>query len=301
MPAITQYPGKTPETRKLMVRVVDVTPKLATDWLTLNSGNRNSKPTAIEKYTRDMRSGEWLLTGEPVIFDSEGLLRNGQNRLLACIRSDHTFTTLVVWGVEPEAFAEMDRNTPRTLVDVLKIAGVDRAERKVPVLQYIWRETNSGSLRAGGKRLPTVSEAQRLLEQNPDLVPCLDWQEALSAAFFKPAPLGPFLLWRLSQIDQNRALEFFTSIAYGENLLIDTPVHSLRKVLAEGAVNKARRSEYDQDYIKHLVMVAWEYWNEGARLTPMTLRRLARNRSNRMFSKTSKTAASGAIKKAIAS
>ena len=267
------YIGKDPASYALTVKVVEVTPELAAAWLGMNTGNRNSKPTAIEKYARDMSTGGWLLTGEPIIFDDGGILRNGQNRLRACLHANTSFITLVVWGVSADAFTEMDRNVPRTIADVLKIAGEPDAARKCAVLSYIWREAEFKTLRAGGKRVMTVHDAQRMLAQYPDITTFLDWYKPLGKAFIKPTALGPYLFWRVSRINPIQAEDFFTKVAYGENLKVGDAVHSLREVLAAGAVNKARRSEYDQDYVKCLVIAAWLAWLHNKQTTPTSLKK----------------------------
>ena len=269
------YPGKDPASYALAVKVTEITPELAAVWLGQNTGNRNAKPTAIDKYGRDMQAGAWLLTGEPIIFDSDGTLRNGQNRLRACVHANVPFTSLVVWGIDPDAFAEIDRNIPRTVADVLKIAGEPDAARKCAVLSYIWREAKFNTLRAGGKRVMTVHDAQDMLAHYPEVTNALDWYKPLGKAFIKPTALGPYLFWRLSRINPIKAEEFFTQVASGENLKTGDAIHSLRTVLTEGAVNKARRSEYDQDYVRYLVITAWRFWNANKQITPVALRKAA--------------------------
>src|SRR5262245_54107702 len=82
--------------------VARITPDLAQELLRQNENIRSIKQPVAMKYTADMLLDRWPLTGEPLIFDRDGKLRNGQHRLTACIRSDRPFVTLVVLGVEAE-------------------------------------------------------------------------------------------------------------------------------------------------------------------------------------------------------
>lgn len=281
-------PGKRADDYALDVRVVEVTPELAAVWLGSNIGNRNTKPTAIDKYARDMQAGRWLLTGEPLIFDADGVLRNGQNRLHACVKSGATFVSVVIWGVEADSFAEMDRNVPRTIVDILKIAGVNDAARKVAVLHYIWRAEKFGTLRAGGKRVFTVSEAQDMLDEHPEIVSALDWYGPLSKAFLKPPALGVYLYWTLARVNAEKAEAFFHKLTTGADLKEGDAVLVLRELLQEGAVNTARRSEYDQDYTSALVYAAWKLWNASRKTSRSSMRRAATKLDEEMKSGTTR-------------
>lgn len=267
--------GKPPEDYGLKVRVVEVTPEIAETWLAKNLENRNTKPTAIEKYTRDMEAGAWLLTGEPIKFDWNGVLRDGQNRLHACMASKCSFTSLVIFDIDPDTFPAMDRGLSRTLVDVLKIRGVPDASKKVAVLHYMWREANYKTLRAGGKRVMTAHEAEVMLEQHPEVIEALDWYGPLAKAFVQPAALGPYLWWRFSRINRGKADVFFRQLAFGENLRVGDAVMSLRELLKDAALSKGRRSDFDQDYMRTLVFSAWRFWNANKQATPRQLQKAA--------------------------
>jgi len=105
-------------------RVLTFTPASAEQVLTeFNVGNRPKKPAKIAEYARDMTNGHWELTGDTVKFSDAERLRDGQNRLMACLRSGVAFTTHVVFGVPDSAFDVMDRGRNRDPSDILAIAG----------------------------------------------------------------------------------------------------------------------------------------------------------------------------------
>lgn len=70
---------------KLEIEEIDIEPHLAESWLTKNVKNRNLTDRIAKKYARDMASGKWKTTGDPIRFDVDGNLIDGQHRLQACV------------------------------------------------------------------------------------------------------------------------------------------------------------------------------------------------------------------------
>ena len=119
-------------------RVIEVTPEVATFILEeLNIGNRNRKTMKIAEYARDMQRGKWTLTGEALKFGTDGLLKDGQNRLAACMRAGVPFKTHAVFGIDPATFSYMDTGAHRNNTDVFVIMGVPYPRETGPVLRLI--------------------------------------------------------------------------------------------------------------------------------------------------------------------
>lgn len=116
-----------PQNTKVTTRTITVTPEMATKWLEKNVNNRRlNKPLEdrqVQAYARDMKAGHWRLTGEPIIFDWNGDLLNGQHRLWACIFADAPFQTVVTYGVDPESRIVIDTGRKRTLGNYLSMPG----------------------------------------------------------------------------------------------------------------------------------------------------------------------------------
>ena len=139
-------------------RVIEFTVSMAEYVLTnLNHKNRPRKTSKIVQYARDMSDGMWLLTGETVAFGSDGLLKDGQNRLAACIRSGSSFKTHVAFGIDPMAFAVMDTGANRSHSDVLSIMGIPNAHNVTASLKlYLsWKsgKTNTGQFKITNEEL----------------------------------------------------------------------------------------------------------------------------------------------------
>lgn len=106
-------------------RVVEFSSKLAEYVLTkLNLNNRPMKPAKIKKYASDFASGLWML-------------KDGQNRLSACVRVGQPMISHVVFGIDPQLFARMDIGKNHTGGDVFAIAGISYAGHVAAAVRWL--------------------------------------------------------------------------------------------------------------------------------------------------------------------
>ena len=111
-------------------RICEFGPELAEYILTnLNTLNRPRKARKIIDYRRDMQQNNWSLTGETIKFGTDGLLKDGQNRLAACVQAQTPFRTHAIFGIDPNTFHHMDTGKNRSSEDVLAIMGVPNAAK----------------------------------------------------------------------------------------------------------------------------------------------------------------------------
>ena len=123
----------------MYTKVMTITPAEATLWLdTKNSKNRPISENAVAKYAQEMKEGRWWLNAQPIIFNRSGQLANGQHRLLACIRANKPFETVVTYGMEDEAFDTIDDCNSRSLADVLHIKGEAGSLLLSAGLRFLW-------------------------------------------------------------------------------------------------------------------------------------------------------------------
>lgn len=107
-------------------REEEITPEIATDYLSHNKNNRNIRWADVDKYARDMKAGEWELTPECIAFGTKGQLKNGQHRLNAVIKAGVPVTFIVAYDV-PDEITIFDRGVLRTAADILKMSGLNDA------------------------------------------------------------------------------------------------------------------------------------------------------------------------------
>lgn len=100
-----------------------ITPEMAKNILKRNyKKNRKLNKTRIAKYARDMEKGQWNSSPlEPIGFDEEGRLIQGQHRMMAVIKSGKTVLFYVMNDVPNKDYRVLDSGKARTAGDVLKI------------------------------------------------------------------------------------------------------------------------------------------------------------------------------------
>lgn len=107
--------------------VIVITPDVAKAWLDKNKNNRRVSPVSVRSYARDMAAGNWLLTGDPIRFDEDGNLMDGQHRLMACVKAEKPFASVVIYGLPAELKNQIDVGRKRSVADVLTMAGYHNA------------------------------------------------------------------------------------------------------------------------------------------------------------------------------
>lgn len=132
---------------------VDVTPDKANEWLRLNRHNRQIRKSKVQHYADIMLKGDWKDEHpDPIIFDTNGVLINGQHRLLAIIQSQKTQRMRVLRGVSPDMAHVIDKGVVRDTADSVQIRLRDDSIPKAAV--SMWRRCIAGMWLAQARDLP---------------------------------------------------------------------------------------------------------------------------------------------------
>lgn len=110
-------------TNKMSVSVVDMNPTLAKQILSLNVKNRKLATTNLSSTVYKMKTGKWHENGESIIIGSDGVLKDGQHRLEATIKSNHSWKAVLVTGVNSNVMSSIDTGKNRSASDVLTLNG----------------------------------------------------------------------------------------------------------------------------------------------------------------------------------
>jgi hypothetical protein len=111
----------------MKTRIELITPEIAQNYLKHNVENRQDRRNEVDELAHKMRSGKWKENGEAFIFDKNGILKDGQHRLKACIKAKHSFNAVIVTDVDPDVMDTIDTGLNRTLADVLHLNGFKSA------------------------------------------------------------------------------------------------------------------------------------------------------------------------------
>ena len=137
--------------------VFTITPAMAAlIFLEANPSNRDWQPGKTLEWARRMTAGQWRQNNQPPGFYNTGLLEDGQHRLAACALADYSWTTLVVFGVDPGAISTVDAGARRYGSDAAKLQGVADSKFK----EQIIRLSSAYLVKRGDKSAALKSETE---------------------------------------------------------------------------------------------------------------------------------------------
>ena len=112
----------------ITTRIEIVTPEKAQEYLKRNTMNfRTISLSVVDAYARDMMAGKWELNGEPIQFNEDGVLLNGQHRLKAIIRSGCSIPMMIVEGIANNV-SMYDSGTIRSAASYASFNGIKNAQ-----------------------------------------------------------------------------------------------------------------------------------------------------------------------------
>jgi hypothetical protein len=213
--------------KRLTIEIVNVTPKLATQWLERNTHNRRLDKNTVRKYVRDILNGDWMLNGETIIRSKSGVLQNGQHRLEAIKESGETVPLIVVTLATDDemVLATIDTGKPRTNADVLSIQGVPNSSRVAAIGRWVsildsGRMEGSQALSAG--MLAAVREAHPLIDHYATL------QASGGSKLVLSCMMAPAVL--AAEAHGTELVDVFVkNVMSGENLASTDPAFQVRK------------------------------------------------------------------------
>jgi hypothetical protein len=257
---LIKHPPRTSE-------IIEFLPPLAEHVLANKShGNRPLKPGKIKRYAQDLVEGRWGLTGDTIKFGTDGLLRDGQNRLSACVRAGTPLLSHVVFGIDPQLFPRMDIGKNRTPADVFSIAGISYANHVAGAIRWLMILT-SGSPGDRGAQFSNeeLLKAYREKFDSDRLEHSI--QCALSVRRSTRHPVAPLaaLHYLFAEVDRQKADDFFEEWAMDRAKRIRAPTRYLQRRLVEVARQSNRRLH--ENVRNALIIKAWNAYLAKRSLT----------------------------------
>lgn len=138
-------------------KIVTITPEEATHLLESNGCNRPLNEAHVKRIAKQIEDGKWRFNGDTIKISSTNDILDGQHRLWAIIMSETPVQTIVVRGIEADAFATIDTlRKPRSGSDVLALVGVTNHRSAISVgLQWLirWQRKTLEEYRAPANRI----------------------------------------------------------------------------------------------------------------------------------------------------
>jgi len=248
-------------------RVIAITPEQAKKMLEKNKINRKLSRKKVLQYIAEMLKNNWLFTGDPISFDSNGNLINGQHRLQAIVESGKPQLLLVIVNLDTECFKVLDTGKARNGGDVLHIAGYKYDHILSSVIKKIimWNRgfthvissgTISNVVAAGaGSNTVTNTDIIEFARQNKDrLYKIIN----TITSTYKSRLIGNsdlcFAYWLFSKINDHDADVFIKQIVIGTDLNQYSPSYLFRERMIR---NQASKEKLSSKMILALLIKAW--------------------------------------------
>lgn len=236
--------------------------EIAYDLLADNKNNRKLRDRVVKKYARDMRAGNWLLAGEPILIDSDGKLAgNGQHRLMAVIEADVEVELPVIRNATAEERIVADQGIKRAFSDVLTIQfrETDPVKLAAAVRQvHFYRQSGLFGL-TGPDANPTIAELIDTYLTESNLKESILVANRVTHSSSVKASVGVMtaLHYIFSEIDPENADAFFERLADGAMLEKTDAIMHVRKYLSSD--DRPRLVK-----IQAAVLIkAFNFWREG--------------------------------------
>lgn len=246
----------------MKTEVRTITPVVATEMLKKNLNNRKVSEKHVNFLAQEMRNGNWLFDGQPLRFDENNVLIDGQHRLNAIIRSKTSQNILIITGLKKDSFKVMDTGKNRNAADVLSINGEIYYAQISSCARFIIKLKGGNS--AGGTRMSNTSNTSIIqwLENNRIIVDHIRMSDKLKKEFsgvLSQTYIASFL-FLFAQKDAIKSEDFMRKLCTGLDLTEKDPIFTLRKTLIKDKMAKASLPTKDK---QALIIKGWNAYRLG--------------------------------------
>jgi hypothetical protein len=215
-----------------------VTPEMAKHFLATVSNNRKVSRHVVQKYAKAIERGEWRSTGQPIIFDTEGRMIDGQHRCHAIASAGIPIELLVIRGAPADSFAVIDSGKRRNASDALSIKGFKNVHVLAAAAKTIDFLVNGSGAASGDM---TNARTLDIIERYPTIHRWVDLHSGKGKRIFPSSMPGVLTIAALRHGDT--FISEFANMCYvGANLSETNPAFHLRTRFINQ--NRGQRIEY---------------------------------------------------------
>lgn len=257
--------------REITTEVIQVDSAKAESLLAGNTHNRPISEAHVKKLAAAMRTGNFHFTAEPLKWDYNGTLLDGQHRLWAlALTPGVTLKFLAVYDLEPESQVHMDQGKVRTAADQTQMLGLVSGGTKgntvvSAIRSYLIWET--GALFRDRIHIETIAGRTQVVEWAAANPIAVKWMEEQISENFKRVKVRQGLLlaimYKLQDFSPDYAGEFFHALQTGAGLEEGNPILTLRERLTRDHERKVRNTERD---VIGMFIQTWNAWRKGKSL-----------------------------------
>lgn len=213
-----------------------ITPSIAEKLLERNVSNRRVEKSRLLSYVKDMVNGKWKEgTTETIKISKTGRILDGQNRLLAIVKSNCSLYFYVARNLEDDVFDVLDTGKSRNASDCFTVAGV-KMSNTIPSIIATYNLLREGK-KIGQQRNGKATNSELLKQYFEDEVfwqnvarMTTNWYVAF-AKIMTPSMIGGFYAY-LYKLNPMKAELFMNQLCTGSNITNQT-INLLRTKLMQ--------------------------------------------------------------------
>ncbi len=212
---------------KPRAEIKTVTRQLIDGLLSINTDNRNIRRRGVELYENEIKSGRWHLTNQGIGVSEDGVLIDGQHRLLAIKNCGYPqIDILVVYGLSRESRLAVDQHAKRSARDLMQFSFNAKVSRSAPAIaRTIYKERYNWGVGAIsiGQLMDQVIEYQYEIDSVVN-------HENIENFFTAPVLAAAVMMIKETGKTQE-VLDFMDRVKAGEMLKRDQPEYHLRTLV----------------------------------------------------------------------
>lgn len=240
-----------------------ITPEIASEWLTrCNHRNRKLSQEVVQRISRAIRNDQWVYNGQPIIFDVDGRLIDGQHRLSAIAKSGRPVETMVVRDIDnPLAFVTEDDGKKRTLGDNLSAMGVSHANAVASIGNVFYRIYHCQDLTKykGATHAVHHLEMVEFIKNTPHISDAASM--SLKNRRFCPISIMGAALTTFMLINETMGKNFHDMFTEDEYAYRNHPIKKLKdRLINDILVSKNKLTRLEK---LALIFKAWNNWHTG--------------------------------------
>jgi hypothetical protein len=245
----------------MKTEVRTITPVVATEMLKKNLNNRKVSENHVRFLAEEMRNGNWLFDGQPLRFDENNVLIDGQHRLNAIIKSQTSQNLLIITGLKKESFRVMDTGKNRNAADVLSINGEQYYSTIASCAKFIIMLKSGSSDR---NRIGRTSNTNivKWLDNNRSIIEHIKIAEKLKHSF-SGVLTGTYIAsfrFLFAEKDVIKSEDFIRKLCTGLDLTEKDPILTLRRTLIKEKMAKWNMPQKDK---QALIIKGWNAYRLG--------------------------------------
>jgi hypothetical protein len=235
-----------------------ITPSLAKQLLEANINNRRVKQPVVLRYAQDMIAGRWKEnTGETIKISKTGRLLDGQQRLMAIIKSNVPINFHVIYNLEEDVFDVLDTGSVRNATDVFHIEGI-KNDNVIPSIITTYYVLSKGIIKQiNGKSVskqyrPTNHLLKEMYYQRENFWQSVgnqtaSWYQSF-AKILPPSTIGGFYSF-FYDINHEDAFQFMHQLCTGQDIKNKTIALLRTKLMQDKMDSKKISASLKQAYI----------------------------------------------------